>query len=215
MKHWHISKIQCFVTSTKTVIFLSVIGGLQVYFNIYKFTYEKQRHWYQSGNIQVMIVTSLLAASYYSLTHISFTLICEGCHVSGMWPYVDKGEFHPISGHDGPERELRYSSTLSLTSALDGGGWSTSRHGRFTPGKDPVPIVYRRLGGSQGRSEQVRKISPPPTGIRSPDRPARSESLYRLCQRFSNFFQVGTTFISQNVLRTTLLLGLSNSLGLP
>ena len=36
-----------------------------------------------------------------------------------------------------------------------------------------------------------------------------------LRQRFSNFFQVGTTFISQNVLRTTLLLGLSNSLGLP
>jgi len=36
-----------------------------------------------------------------------------------------------------------------------------------------------------------------------------------LVQRFSNFFQVGTTFISQNVLRTTLLLGLSNSLGLP
>ena len=34
-------------------------------------------------------------------------------------------------------------------------------------------------------------------------------------QRFSDFFQVGTTFISQNVLRTTLLLGLSNSLGLP
>ena len=38
---------------------------------------------------------------------------------------------------------------------------------------------------------------------------------YTLEQRFSNFFQVGTTFISQNVLRTTLLLGLSNSLGLP
>ena len=36
-----------------------------------------------------------------------------------------------------------------------------------------------------------------------------------LFQRFSNFFQVGTTFISQNVLRTTLLLELSNSLGLP
>jgi hypothetical protein len=29
---------------------------------------------------------------------------------------------------------------------------------------------------------------------------------YPLTQRFSNFFQVGTTFISQNVLRTTLLL---------
>ena len=39
--------------------------------------------------------------------------------------------------------------------------------------------LYRRLGGPQGRSGLVRKISPP-TGIRSPDRPARGESLYRL-----------------------------------
>jgi hypothetical protein len=28
-----------------------------------------------------------------------------------------------------------------LTSVLDGGGWSAPRLGRFTPGKDPVPIV--------------------------------------------------------------------------
>jgi len=34
-----------------------------------------------------------------------------------------------------------YSSTLPSTSALDGGGWSTPRSGRFTPGKDPVSIV--------------------------------------------------------------------------
>jgi len=33
-----------------------------------------------------------------------------------------------------------YSSTLSLPSELDGGEWSTPRLGRFTPGKDPVPI---------------------------------------------------------------------------
>ena len=32
----------------------------------------------------------------------------------------------------------RYSSTLSLTSALDGGGWLTPRHGCLTPGKTPV-----------------------------------------------------------------------------
>jgi len=42
-----------------------------------------------------------------------------------------------------------------------------------------------------------------------------TNQFYPLKQRFSNFFQVGTTFISQNVLRTTLILGLSNSLGLP
>ena len=46
-------------------------------------------------------------------------------------------------------------------------------------GKTRYPL-YRRLGGPQGRSGRGRKISPPPTGIRSPDRPARSESLYRL-----------------------------------
>ena len=32
---------------------------------------------------------------------------------------------------------------------LDGGGWSTSRPGRFTPGKDPVPIILQ-AGWSPG-----------------------------------------------------------------
>jgi len=49
--------------------------------------------------------------------------------------------FALITGHEGPEVEKRYSFTLSLTSALDVGGWSTPRPGRFTPEKDPVPIV--------------------------------------------------------------------------
>jgi hypothetical protein len=42
-------------------------------------------------------------------------------------------------------------------------GWGVSITPRplFTPGKGPVPID-RRLGGPQGRSGQVRKISPPP-----------------------------------------------------
>jgi len=52
-----------------------------------------------------------------------------------------KGKGHLVTGHEGPEGEQRYSSTLSLTSALDEGGWSTPRPGRFTPGKHPVPIV--------------------------------------------------------------------------
>ena len=51
---------------------------------------------------------------------------------------VKKGKVVPRSGHEGPG-EKRYSSTLSLASALDEGGWSTPRLGRFTPGKDPVP----------------------------------------------------------------------------
>jgi len=53
----------------------------------------------------------------------------------------DKCNVYTRTGHEGLEGEQRYSSTLSLTSALDGGGWSTQRTGRLTPGKDPVPIV--------------------------------------------------------------------------
>jgi hypothetical protein len=56
------------------------------------------------------------------------------------------------------------------------------------PGKTRYPL-YRRLGGSQSRSGQVRKISPP-TGIRSMDHPARSESLYRLSSPGSFYHEV-------------------------
>jgi len=52
-----------------------------------------------------------------------------------------KGKIHPTTGHEGPEGEQRYRSTPYLTSVLDGGGWSTPRPGRSTPGKDPVTII--------------------------------------------------------------------------
>jgi len=49
-----------------------------------------------------------------------------------------------------------------LTWALEEGEGSASRPGRILPsGKTRYPL-YRRLGGPQGRSGQVRKISPPP-----------------------------------------------------
>jgi hypothetical protein len=68
-----------------------------------------------------------------------------------------------------------YNSTHYLTSALDGVGGQ--RSGRFTPEKDPDPL-FRRLGGLQGQDGRVRILAP--TGIRSPDRPVRSESPHRL-----------------------------------
>jgi len=56
--------------------------------------------------------------------------------------------------------------------ALEGGEGSASHPGRsLLPGKTRYQL-YRRLSGPQGRSGQVRKSSPP-TGIRSPDHPAR------------------------------------------
>jgi hypothetical protein len=88
--------------------------------------------------------------------------------------------FHPFLQATKALRESRGIALLCFqASALEGGEGSASRPGRFLPpGKTRYPL-YRRLDGPQGRSGRVRKISPP-TGIRSPDRPARSHSLYRL-----------------------------------
>ena len=86
----------------------------------------------------------------------------------GTWPsgksgrVKGKGKGHPRTVHGGPEEGKRYSSILSLTSALDGGGWSTPTPGRFTPGKQTRYPLYRKLSGPQGRSGRVRKNSPPP-----------------------------------------------------
>jgi hypothetical protein len=85
-----------------------------------------------------------------------------------------KGKVQPRTGHEGPEGEQIYSSTLPSASTLGGGGWSAPSRGRFTSGKDPVSIVDHR-GGLEGCGK-----ARSPTGIRSPDRPARSKSLYRL-----------------------------------
>ena len=74
-----------------------------------------------------------------------------------------------------------YSSTLTLTSALDKGGLSTPRPGRFTPGKEARYPLHRRLGGSHGRSRGKRNNSNQcGVSILSLDLPARSESQYRL-----------------------------------
>jgi hypothetical protein len=44
----------------------------------------------------------------------------------------------------------------------EGMGWLAPRPGRFIPGKETQYPSYRRLGGPQGRSGRLRKISPPP-----------------------------------------------------
>jgi rRNA maturation protein Nop10 len=73
---------------------------------------------------------------------------------------MTKGKIHPRTGHGGPDGEKRYSCTLSLTSVLDGGRWSTPRPGHFTPWNTRYPS-YRRLGGPQGWCGKMRKISTP------------------------------------------------------
>ena len=99
--------------------------------------------------------------------------------------------FHPNKSHPIRPRRPRRGVEVELYSFFNlGARWgrcSRPLPGRLTPGEDPVPIG---LGGPHSRSGRVRKISPP-TGIRSPDRPARSESLSRplitIRQNIKNF----------------------------
>ena len=77
-----------------------------------------------------------------------------------------------------PAGEQMYSSTISLTSALDGVGWLTPRAGRLTPGRDPVRRVKEPGLGPGPVWTAAKDLEP--TGTRSVDRPSRSESLYRL-----------------------------------
>jgi hypothetical protein len=67
----------------------------------------------------------------------------------------------PRTGHEGPEGQKCYSSTLPLTSALDGVGSQRHISAILPPAKIREPL-YRRLGVPQGRPGQVRNISPPP-----------------------------------------------------
>ena len=61
------------------------------------------------------------------------------------------------------------------------------------PGKTRCPL-YRRLGTPQGRSEPVWE-NLASTGIRSPDRPARSEWLYRLSYRGPSSFKLSCNLL--------------------
>ena len=89
-----------------------------------------------------------------------------------------EGKFHPITGHESPEGEYRYSSTLSLTSALEGVGGQRYGPAALQPGKRPGIILHAVKWAPVPVWAGAENFAP--TGSRYPDRPPRSESLYRL-----------------------------------
>jgi hypothetical protein len=78
---------------------------------------------------------------------------------------------------EGPEGGIGI-ALLFLDLGVRRGGWSAPHPGRFTPGKDPVPFA-QESGWAVGPVWTCAK-NLAPNGILSPDRPARSQSLYRL-----------------------------------
>jgi hypothetical protein len=71
-----------------------------------------------------------------------------------------RGQGHSVTGHEDPEGEEKYSSTPSLTSALDGCGGQRHAPAAVRSGKKTFYPLYRRLDGSESQSGGVRKISP-------------------------------------------------------
>jgi hypothetical protein len=65
---------------------------------------------------------------------------------------------------------VEYSSTLSVTSALDVGGWPTPSLGRLTKENDPLPVVLQ--GGWAAGSVWTGAGNLIPSRIRSPSRTA-------------------------------------------
>ena len=91
----------------------------------------------------------------------------------------------PCKPHEVPEdgSEIMGSTVIALL-FLDHGtrrGWGISVTPRllFTPGKDPVPILREAVWALGAVWTGTKNLAS--TGIRCPDRPARSQSLYRLC----------------------------------
>ena len=101
---------------------------------------------------------------------------CTPSYTARAWKYdrtyKGKGKGHPRTGHEGPEGERMYSSTLPSSSALDVGGWSTPHPGRFTPRERPGTQCTGGWVGPRVGVDECGKYCP--IGIRSPDRPARS-----------------------------------------
>ena len=69
-----------------------------------------------------------------------------------LWPgrftsvpvHTGKGTVHHRTGLEGPEEGQRHSSTLSLSSAPEAGGWLTTWPFRLIPGKESGYPFYRR-----------------------------------------------------------------------
>ena len=117
------------------------------------------------------------------------------CHV--------KCYVHPQTGHKGPDGK-KYNSTPSLASALDVGGWLKPTPGPFNQGKRPSSNCMGGWVGPGPVWKGTKNLTT--TGLRSPDRQARSEPPYRqttlsrpttLCSFFNIYVNVTLPYLTE------------------
>jgi hypothetical protein len=105
--------------------------------------------------LNVGLPTEVLIRRTYSWWKFSWKLTGQG---------KGKGKSKTAPRHEGVLGEWRYSSTYSLTSTLDGGKWSASCHGRFTP-RERTPGTHwigGWLGTRAGLDAMVKRKIPSP-----------------------------------------------------
>ena len=102
-----------------------------------------------------------------------------------------------------PVQSLSACTRVHVSFTFRQGGQSMQRPGRFTPGEDPVSTA-QVAGWSPGPvCTGAENLSP--TGIRSPDCPARSELLYRLSYPGPQRIHFTSQFHKQKFMANTFL----------
>ena len=87
-----------------------------------------------------------------------------------------------------------------MTAALEGGEWSAARPDRTLPPRRTRCPLYRRLGGwAPGPVWTGEESRPHRDSI--PDRPARSQSLYRLSYRAHVIITIKLTYNSRPIIQ--------------
>jgi hypothetical protein len=115
--------------------------------------------------VQSLSAYTRVTFTFLYIYYITITLFKNKPHLSTIIPCINiikvKVKVTLEQATKAQRGEQRYSSTLSLTSALDGVGVQSHALAALPPRKTRYPL-YRRLGGPHSRSGRVRKISPPP-----------------------------------------------------
>jgi hypothetical protein len=139
---------------------------------VYVYTYTHVYH--RFIELLYLYMFRALSAVHHQEVEYMYVANCTGYTVRRYSKVKD----NLITDHQGPRGINRGIALLILNLGARWGGWSAARPGRFASGKDTVPIVGE-AGWAPGpvRTGAENLAS---TGIRSPERPARSQSLYRL-----------------------------------
>jgi hypothetical protein len=157
------------------------INGIAAQFNL--LSYYSWNKASQIYNILIIMYNNILISGQLLLLHWQADVICDDAiflvlvtHSRSLLVGLRYKKVHPIRGYEEPEGEQRYSSTLSLALALDGGGWSTPLF--YPRARNLVPILQETEWASGPVWTRTENFAPP--GVRTPDRPARNESLHQL-----------------------------------